>query len=241
MGNSNRTNALKTYYSRYLTDVRKLSQSSVKHYIDALNHISRRLKEKQLVSNDIYEIADLDILYRIRDIIFADQDFIDMNKRGNQMYSAGLNNYCRFAEGEGFLHESSFIGVMDTPIEKEDFEIVQQKIWKRSGILRTQAIAAANYKCEINRQHETFIANNTRKPYMEGHHAIPMRLQGGFDTSLDVYANIVCLCPLCHRKVHYGMKQERSYLLQNIYEERAARLEKSGIVLSRSEFLELVL
>ena len=48
---------LKTYYSKYLTDVRGLSNSSVAHYLDALNNISRRLKDKGLVSNDIYEVS----------------------------------------------------------------------------------------------------------------------------------------------------------------------------------------
>ena len=40
---------LKEYYVRYLTDVRNLSQSSVKHYIDALNNISRYLVSKNLL------------------------------------------------------------------------------------------------------------------------------------------------------------------------------------------------
>lgn len=34
---------LKEYYIRYLRDVRKLSESSIKHYLDALNNISKYL------------------------------------------------------------------------------------------------------------------------------------------------------------------------------------------------------
>ncbi len=52
--------ALKEYYSRYLQTVRGLTMSSVRHYLDALNNISRRLVSRQLVRNDIYEIMDLD-------------------------------------------------------------------------------------------------------------------------------------------------------------------------------------
>ena len=48
---------LKEYYARYLQDVRKLSRSTVHHYWDALNNISRRLKVMGLVQNDIYEIG----------------------------------------------------------------------------------------------------------------------------------------------------------------------------------------
>ena len=51
------TIVLKTYFSKYLAEVRGLSKSSVNHYLDALNHISRRLKAKGLIDNDIYEVT----------------------------------------------------------------------------------------------------------------------------------------------------------------------------------------
>jgi 5-methylcytosine-specific restriction protein A len=91
---------LKEYYARYLTDVRNLSKSSVKHYFDALNNISRRLKAKKLVQTDIYEIGDLKQLLQIREILFADSDFIELNERGRRMYSAGLNKWRGFSEGK---------------------------------------------------------------------------------------------------------------------------------------------
>ncbi len=46
--NSNRKSILKTYYAKYLKDVRGLTDSSVNHYYDALNNISKRLKTKDL-------------------------------------------------------------------------------------------------------------------------------------------------------------------------------------------------
>ena len=73
---------------------------------------------------------------------------------------------------------------------------------------------------------------------MEGHHAIPMKYQRTFSVSLDVYANIVCICPTCHRLLHYGIYDERKSVLNRIYTERADRLKQSGISLSRDEFLE---
>lgn len=84
---------LKGYFFRYLTGVIGLSQSTVNHYYDALNNISRRLKEKGLVKSDIYEIANLEQLSAVREILYADSDFIETNNRGRRMYSAGLNNY----------------------------------------------------------------------------------------------------------------------------------------------------
>ena len=230
---------LKEYYARYLSDVRGLSKSTVNHYIDALNNISRRLKAMGLVQKSIYEIADLDRLSMVRDVLFADPDFSALDSRGNRMYSAGLNNYFRFAGGEGFHDIRNKITLLDVPVVPEDAVMVEQVIWKRSGILRTQAIEMAGYSCEMNTSHQTFISGSTNKPYMEGHHALPMNAQAQFHVSLDIYANIICLCPLCHRKIHYGLLDDRVSMIKQIYDQRASRLANSGIEISRNDFVDV--
>lgn len=232
---------LKEYYAKYLTDVRKLSPSSVKHYFDALNNISRRLKAKSLVQKDIYEVWDLKQLLQLRDILFADSDFIELDQRGRRMYSAGLNNYCRFASGEEFRKAKHKMLLLDIPIAPKEYGSIDYNIWRRSGIMRTQVIESAGYSCEINKEHESFIAERNKKPFMEGHHAIPMRLQPQFDNSLDVYANIICLCPLCHKRIHYGLKEDRKQMMNQIYEDRFERLEHCGIRLSKQEFSDLII
>ena len=237
-GFTERSAALKEYYGRYLREIRGLSESSVRHYYDALNNISRRLVAKQLVNRDIYEITNTEYLMNVREILFADPEFVQLNERGNSMYSAGLNNYLRFASGDDFLQCSDYIEKMDIPVKPEDPIIIEHTVWRRSDVLRNQVLAGADYKCEINGAHETFIAEKTKKPYMESHHAIPMRLQPRFENSLDIYANIVCLCPICHRRVHYGLQDEKNVLIQRIYHNRADRLARSGIKLSQQEFIE---
>lgn len=232
-------NVLKEYYARYLKDVRGLSPSSVKHYFDALNNISRRLREKGLVEQDIYEIPDLERLDIVRTILFEDPDFIAMNERGKRMYSAGLNNYCRFAAGEGFHEVQSQMIVLDIPVAPEAAIAVEQSVWKRSGILRAQAIEMAGYACEMDPLHQTFISEASKKPYMEGHHALPMNNQDHFGVSLDVHANIVCLCPVCHRRIHHGIKQDRIDMAKKIYDTRISRLMNCGIQLSEEEFVEV--
>lgn len=236
---SDRTYVLKEYYARYLQTIRGLTKASVKHYLDALNNISRRLVEKKLVCDDIYEIKDLDYLKNIRDILYSDPEFIQQNERGKRMYSAGLNHYLRFAAGEDFSSLFGRMEAMDIPIEPEAPVIIEQTIWKRSNILRLQSLVSADFKCEINSNHETFTAEKTGKPYMESHHAIPMKQQPHFRSSLDVYANLVCLCPMCHRRIHYGIKSERVDMISLIYDQRSDRLKKSGISLSLCEFIEL--
>lgn len=232
---------LKEYYSRFLLEIRGLSPSSVNHYIDALNNISRRLKAKELVIDNIYEITNLEYLAHVRDTLYADPDFIQMNERGRRMYSAGLNNYFRFASGEDFQLATNQLVKLDIPFAPEKPVLVEQKIYKRSNILRTQTLTLANYTCELDRQHTSFIAEATKKPYMEGHHIIPMKLQESFNSSLDVYANIICLCPMCHRRIHFGIQDDRRNMVKKIYFDRAERLANSGLRLSSEEFTAMAI
>lgn len=157
------------------------------------------------------------------------------------MYSSGLKKYFRFAAGEGFNEIRQQMMVLDVPVASEAAVTIEQRVWRRSGILRTQALELANYTCEICPEHYTFIAESTNKPYMEGHHAIPMHLQDSFNVSLDVYANIVCLCPICHRQIHLGLKDDRVEMASAIYDARYFRLNKSGIILSKNDFIDIAL
>lgn len=240
---------LKEYYAKYLKDVRKVKDSTVKHYFDALSYISRYLKEKNLLKRDIYEVMDLKELSALKEILYKDPVFINLNKQGHQMYSAGMNNYFRFASGEFIEQEHVAAREMDIPMTPDapidspenpsGTYMAKSKHWKRSSILRRQALAFAHYTCELHPEHKTFLAQSTHKPYMEGHHIIPMAMQASFDHSLDVYANIICLCPICHRKIHLGIKEDRKDMLKEIYDQRGERFEKSELMVTENEFVEL--
>ena len=71
---------------------------------------------------------------------------------------------------------------------------------------------------------------------MEAHHLIPMSAQNDFENSLDVDANIVCLCPNCHRKLHYGNQIDEE--LKILYEKRKELLNKSGIMISFEDLIK---
>lgn len=74
---------------------------------------------------------------------------------------------------------------------------------------------------------------------MEGHHLIPLKFQEEFSNSIDVYANIVCLCPVCHRLLHHGLISERTYVAEELFDSRSSRLIASGIDLSKKDFLKM--
>lgn len=230
---------LKEYFKRYLIEIGK--ESSVKHYLRALQYVSKLLVERQKISSSIYEIKNMDELQIVREYLYNDPEFVAKNTRGHNMYSVGFNHYCEFANGENFQMIKWEFGNMDIEVPVGVQVLSESNSWARSGIIKKQAIEAANYSCEINIEHQTFTSKSTGKQYMEGHHAIPMNKQGLFDKSLDVYANIVCLCPLCHRLLHYGIAAEKNNLLNKIYYDRSERLARSGIRMSKDEFVELVI
>ena len=76
---------------------------------------------------------------------------------------------------------------------------------------------------------------------MEGHHMLPMRYQDKFKNSLDVYANIICLYPICHRLLHYGAETEKKNIIDKIYYDMADRLATSGIEISKADFHRMLI
>ena len=86
---------------------------------------------------------------------------------------------------------------------------------RRDRSISAYALKKANYLCQINENHKTFIQNNERN-YVEGHHVIPMSAQDQFEYSIDVPENIVALCPNCHRKVHLSNMDTRLIMINEL-------------------------
>ena len=232
---------LKEYYKNYLRSVRKLSESSIKHYIGGLSAINKILKEKGKIEDSIYEISSLEDLSVIKEYLRNDADFLLKDSVGHNMYSAALNNYIRFAQGDDFFTEAYSFTDIDKPLKVAEMKIVDSYQYGRSSIVKMQAIKAAHFMCECDKKHTTFTAKSNNEQYMEGHHLIPLMNQNEFHFSLDIYANIVSLCPICHRLLHYGIETEKKSILEELYANRYIRLCNSGIEVSKSDFLELTM
>ena len=102
------------YYIKYLKRVRGLSDSSVGHYTQAINRISKLLRDRELIKDTIYELKDIGELEVMRNYVYSDPEFIALDTRGNRMYSAGLNNYYRFALGEELFEKEELLKSLDT-------------------------------------------------------------------------------------------------------------------------------
>lgn len=107
---------------------------------------------------------------------------------------------------------------------------------KRRAINASIAIANADFCCEVDKEHFTFIRKSNNKNYTEAHYLIPLKYQNEFEYSLDVPANIVSLCSNCHNCLHYGINKEGT--LRKLYDERIDRLNKCKIYISFEKLCE---
>lgn len=111
--------------------------------------------------------------------------------------------------------------------------------YQRDASVAGFALANADYKCEIDPSHQTFTAQVGKKPYLEAHHLIPFSNQRSFTVSLDVMANVVALCPNCHRLLHHGTQKEKAKYIRTLLAKRADRLEVKELSISSADLLTL--
>ena len=125
-----------------------------------------------------------------------------------------------------------------TPRMRSESIVVNNKsTYSRNKYISAEAIIRANFKCEIDPNHPSFIRRRTKQNYTEPHHLVPMSAQSKFEMTLDSDANIVSLCSNCHNQIHYGADAEN--LIRVLYEKRKAYLEEIGITISIEELLKI--
>ena len=231
---------LRDIYKQYIKVSRGISDRSVGHYITGINSINAILAKYNFPITNVFSVKTVEELDEIKAFLNSNEEFITKDSVGHNMYSVAFRHFYRFAcEDDLFFARS--IQQMDIPVELPKAVRTTTLSWKRNQIIKNQAIVGAGYICENNHDHITFISKATGQPYMEGHHLIPIRFQPEFRTSIDVYANVVCLCPICHRLLHYGADREKQYTVESFFDSRNERLKKSGIDLSKRDFLRIVI
>lgn len=111
------------------------------------------------------------------------------------------------------------------------------KTYPRDRQTAINALAHANYECEIDINHPTFIRKKSNLKYTEPHHLIPMAFSDEFEVSLDVEENIISLCSNCHNQIHYGKDADK--LIKKLFEVRKDVLKKVGIEISLDRLLAM--
>ena len=117
-------------------------------------------------------------------------------------------------------------------------------IFKTQRVFKRKSFNIHGYKCACdNKIHLYFKSEATQKPYVEGHHMIPMEYQEQYwkdkKRNLDCTINLIPLCPHCHRKIHKAVKMERLEIITEIFNKHKESLQKIDSDLTLEKFAEL--
>lgn len=185
--------------------------------IDPANN--QALNKSNLLYKQIWED------YIVADRVAELKDLYKRFTRGEFAERLAVNVVNDYVEIEDLPEAISYV---DVPIAKpEKMHNACAYNYPRSKEVLTNALNSANYICEALCNTKLFLRKNGKTSYTEGHHLIPFEYQDDFNYSLDVEANVVSLCPNCHKLLHYGYDKEE--ILKRLYEARIERLKKCNL------------
>jgi len=145
-------------------------------------------------------------------------------------------------EAEGYEIASE----VEEDLTQDDFPTTKRRGRAQQGArfitLRNKAkgdfvLKQQKHQCQADPSHKSFITPSGL-PYMEKHHLISMKFYEEFENDLDDISNIVSLCPMCHRQIHLGRKEDVSKIIEILYEKQKDPLASSGFLLSLAEVKE---
>ncbi len=242
----------KSEFIIWMQETSTISLQSIKKYASAIDSISRELDSYGLSSEkELFDVESAEMIGQV----LEHQVFIDKNRRGNNMYGAALNHLLRWKqelelreiEDEYAREVREFqrylIGISDDSIMMEDAPrtkprrtiIHGREVWFRNPKYAREVLERAEYSCELDQTHQLFISKFTGKNYVEAHHIIPIQFQSQYKYSLDTHANIVSMCPMCHKNIHYGIFEDNQNALKELFNIRKGRLKASGITITIDE------
>lgn len=122
------------------------------------------------------------------------------------------------------------------PESKKAAIVGKTKKYPRDVNRSINALRRANYKCEVDHTHQTFLRKSDGKPYTEPHHLIPVNRFELFDVDIDVEANIISLCSNCHNLLHYGKGCES--VIEKLLNMRRDEMIKAGISVNLKQLID---
>lgn len=130
------------------------------------------------------------------------------------------------------------------PVKDEKHSTSKGVAIKKNSARAKWVLNNSGYKCLCDNSHHTFNTNKNN-PYMEGHHLIPCTIANSeyidklYNSPIDREENIVCICPNCHRAIHFGDKKTKDQIIGDLYNKQIATLKSIGINISLSDLLKL--
>ncbi|GAB6255142.1 hypothetical protein [Peribacillus sp. N1] len=245
----------KDTFAEWLRTYVDIKPYSIGRYSKAIDTISSDLGDYGLQRINLFNLTYTAFI----DTILNNPEFKKKNDKGNRMYSTALKHFKKYIEYiydkeyqtellkeemdyeksiiRNFAKEEVKVNIIDNPQNKPNYRSENnRKIWSRNPKYASEAVDDADYLCEFDNQHKHFISKFNEKNYVEAHHLIPMQNQEQFDCSLDIHANIVSICLVCHKKIHFGLFEDKKEILDKLFNSRRERLVAGGINIS---FVEL--
>ncbi len=238
--------------------------------IVALAQITTLLDPWKQEEDSFWKIANAKIVYKNEKAvpsktaiqILTEDDTIKGSSIGwylNRMYSGRITNIgpdkfnriARLFSTEAFDENSyqeeiervnPIPNAPETPQDPQYSQHQGHKELNKDASLAKYCLIKANYHCEINSHHESFISQVTKHNYVEAHHLVPLKSQLDFKKALDNRANIISLCPNCHRLLHHATFQEKKPLLEKLFnKEKEDDLTKLGTPITLEGLYKLYL
>lgn len=177
-------------------------------------------------------------------------------------YISPKNNYLTYTPQEiktlkenpademAYLEEINHTSLTDTEIEKLANKVREEPAFSqitRNKLVRDPKIAKlalveADFHCEVDSTHPSFISRTSKLPYMEAHHLIPtaylMIFYERYHINLDCKENIISLCPTCHRAIHFGTNEKRNEILKILLKKKKEEFRKLGLKITLSELIK---
>ncbi|MGL6057870.1 MAG: HNH endonuclease [Culicoidibacterales bacterium] len=237
----------KSLFEDWLINTKKLKNA---RYSRILETVMADLREHYpyYESVHIFSIATATEIERMKEDYLAVPTLAEKDKSGNRYYTAAINRYIEYLKQKEILvyyeeYEQKHLNDFLSPIMESKVTYKGQKklkpepvidepgnsIYPRDPVIAANAVKFANYQCEIDTNHPSFIRRTNGENYTESHHLIPMAVQEDFEYSLDVEENVVSLCSNCHNCLHYGADESREEYLDKLFDKRKVMLEKVGL------------
>ena len=157
--------------------------------------------------------------------------------KSNFVYQDGLEDSVYQSEVNEEIVQTPKIISYAKEERKEPVAVEGRMVYPRDAKKAKEVLLSKNFRCEIDGTHLAFKKKNSDELYAEAHHIVPMSKQGDYKYSLDVKANIACLCSNCHRIIHYGSDAPK--LIEKLYNSHKSLLETCGIKISLDELKDI--
>lgn len=102
------------------------------------------------------------------------------------------------------LSQKERLEILNNSSKKPKQTIVKQTVFLRNQFVVAEVLYRANGYCEVCKSAAPFLRDLDNTPYLEVHHI--RTLSEGGDDKIE---NAIGLCPNCHRKAHYGNKENK--------------------------------